>query len=99
MKTKINQIKKILTDLPWVIARHAFLVCLFLFFLVLVLGGFFFYKYSILAQKAEIKFPEKDFLLNEKTYQAVLEVWQENEKKSQESETKECLNPFEARVD
>lgn len=91
---KIEQIKKILGRLPWTIAEHAFSASLLLFFLALIFGGFVFYKYDILAQKAGLEIFKEPFLFKEKTYQEVLRVWQENEKKFEEADFKEYPNPF-----
>lgn len=92
---KIEQIKKILEKLFLVIAEHAFLASLLLFFLALIFGGFLFYKYDILAQKAGPEIFKEPFLFKEKTYQEVLRVWRENEKKFEEADSKKYPNPFE----
>ncbi len=98
MKIDFKQIKKVLAKLPWIIAEHAFLACLFLFVLALIFGGLTFYKYNILAQKAEFETLDQSLLLKEKIYQEILVVWQEQEKRFNEADSKEYPNPFEESV-
>lgn len=98
MKIKINQTRKFLGKLSLTIARHAFLACLFLFLLALVFGTFLFYKYYILAQKAELGLLDRPVLLREKAYQEVLRAWQEHEKRFEEIDFKEYPDPFMAPV-
>ncbi len=94
MRIKIKKTKKFLTKLPLIVAKHAFWACLFLFFLDLLLGGLLFYKYSILAQRAELEDLVEPPLLNEKTYQQVLKVWQEQEQRFLQTDSKEYPDPF-----
>ena len=94
MKIKIRKFKKFLENLPLTIAQHAFLACLLLFLLALIFGGLLFYKYSILAQKTNLEDLSWGFYLEEETYQQVLKVWQEQDRKFQEADFKEYPNPF-----
>lgn len=94
MKIGIKKFKKFLEKLSLSIAQHAFLSCLFLFLLSLISGGFLFYKYSISAQEVKPEALDKSVLLKEEAYQEVLEVWQEQERISQEADFKEYPNPF-----
>ena len=94
MKIGIKKLKKFLEKLSLNTAQHAFLACLFLFFLSLIFGGFLFYKYSILIQKVEPEVLDKSILFKEKIYQEVLEIWQENERIFQEADFKKYPNPF-----
>jgi len=59
-----------------------------------IFGGFIFYKYNILAQKAEPEITEKPLQFKEKTYQDVLKIWQEKEKRFNEADLKEYPDPF-----
>ncbi len=95
MKVDTKQLKKFLAKLPWIIAERAFLVCLFLFVLALILGGFSFYKYNTLAQKIELEALNQSLLLKEEVYQEILAVWREQEKRFSEADSKEYPNPFE----
>lgn len=94
MRIRIKKIKKFLGKLFLTIAEHVFGACLFLFFLALILGGFLFYKYNILTQRAELEVLNQSFLIKEKTYQEVLKVWQEHERRFQEAYLKEYPDPF-----
>lgn len=97
MKIEIQKIKKSLGPLakiPTTLAQHVFLTCLFLFLLSLILGGFLFYKYSILVKRKEPEFPSETLLLKEETHQEVLKIWQEHENKFQEADFKEYPDLF-----
>ncbi len=98
LEIKASQIKKVLAKLPWIIAEHAFLACLFLFVLASIFGGLFFYKYDILAQKIGFEALDQSLLLKEEIYQEVLAIWQEQEKRFSEADSKEYPNPFEESV-
>jgi len=94
IKEKINKLKKSLSKVPLIIAAHAFWACLILFILCLAIGADLFYKYSILAQRAEPESLEQVVFFKENTYQQVLKIWQEREKRFQETDFKEYSNPF-----
>ena len=94
MRRKIKQLKKILTKPPFIISKHAFWTCLVLFILSLAIGANLFYKYNILAQRVEPEGLEQTILFNEKIYQQVLKIWQEREKRFQETDFKEYSNSF-----
>lgn len=94
MKVKINKTRKFLGKLPLIITTHAFWACLILFILSLILGANLFYKYNILAQRAEPESLEQTVLFKEKTYQKVLEIWQEREKRFQQADFKEYPDLF-----
>ncbi|MBU2635263.1 hypothetical protein KJ841_02195 [Patescibacteria group bacterium] len=94
IKERINKTKKFLGKVPLIITMHAFWACLILFILSLAIGANLFYKYSILAQRAEPEGLEQTILFKERTYQKVLEIWQEREKRFQEADFKEYSNPF-----
>ena len=93
-KIETKKIKKFLKGLPRVLAERAFLTFLFLFLMVLIIGGIVFYKYNVLAKKAEPQILEQPFQFQEKTYQSVLKAWQEKEKRFKETDLKEYPNPF-----
>jgi len=94
IKERINKIKKLLSKVPLIITMHAFWTCLILFILSLAIGANLFYRYNILAQRAELESLEQFVLFNEKTYQQVLKIWQENEKRFQETDSKEYADLF-----
>ncbi|MFQ6049567.1 MAG: hypothetical protein ACE5J0_00815 [Candidatus Paceibacterales bacterium] len=93
-KLKPKKIKDFLKKLPRALGERAFLAFLGLFVLSLILGGLAFYKYSVLAKKTELQTTEKPLQFKEKTYQKVLETWQEKEKRFKETDVKEYPDPF-----
>lgn len=94
LKLKFKREKEFLKKLPRILGEQAFLTFLALLFLALIFGGFLFYKYSILAEKAEPEIPEKPLEFQEKTYQEVLKIWQDRQKKFEETEFKIYPDPF-----
>jgi len=94
MSIRIKKAKKFLGKLLWFLAKHAFLTCSVLFFISLVFGALLFYKYNILAQRAETTGLDQFFLLKENIYQEVLRVWQREDEKFQEADFKEYPDPF-----
>ena len=93
IKTKVNELKEFLGKCPLILAKHSFLTCLSLLLLALIFGGFLFYKYGFLAQKAEPELSDS-FLLKKEIHQEVLEIWQEQEKRFSETDSKEYPDPF-----
>ncbi|MCJ7786674.1 hypothetical protein MUP06_00460 [Patescibacteria group bacterium] len=93
-KIKFNKIKIFFKKLPRILGEKAFLAFLFLLFISLILGGIIFYKYSILAEKAEPRIIEKPLQFKEKVYQEILNEWEAREKRFKETELKEYPDPF-----
>lgn len=91
---KLNKIKEFFKKLPMISGKHAFFTFLVFLLLALILGGFVFYKYSILIEKLEPQLLEKPIQFNEKIYQKILKIWEEREKVFKETETKTYSNPF-----
>jgi hypothetical protein len=74
--------KKIVTGIEkvlWVLGLHAFGIILLLIFIDFILGGFIFYKYVFLAEKAEPKITETILKFNDKKYQSVMAELQARE--------------------
>ena len=94
IKERIKKIRTSLSKIPLIITTRAFWACLILFIISLIVGANLFYKYSILAQRAEPESLEQMVFFKEKTYQQVLEIWQEREKRFQETDFKEYSDPF-----
>ena len=67
---------------------------LVLFFLVLILGGLSFYKYSILTQKVEPEIIEQPAQFQENLYQKILKEWQDKEQRFEAATAKKYDNPF-----
>jgi predicted neutral ceramidase superfamily lipid hydrolase len=98
-RIQLNKIREFLKKLPRILAEQAFISFLVLLLLALILGGLIFYKYSILVQKEKLEVPEGPIQFKEKTYQEVLKIWQEREKKFEEANSKQYLNPFDQRME
>lgn len=93
-KLKIKKINNFFQKLPRALGENAFLTFLGLFMIVLILSGVLFYKYNILVKKTELKAAEKQIEFQEKTYQDVLKIWQEREKRFKEAGSKAYPDPF-----
>jgi len=93
-KIKFKKIKDFLKKLPKTLGERAFLTFLGLLLVALIAGFLIFYKYSILAGKETPEISEKPLQFKEVSFQKVLEVWQEKEKRFEAAETKEHLDPF-----
>jgi hypothetical protein len=96
-KKQFKKIKNFLKRVPRIIGKHAFLTSLTLFFIAAILGGMVFYKYSILVEQRKSEFSEKLLYFDEKSFKAVLKIWQERQKNFEQADFKEYSNPF--RVD
>ena len=94
-RIKLNKIKIVFEKTLRELVENSFLTFLGLFLIALILGFILFYQYSILAGKITPESSEKPLSLDEKTYQKVLDKWQERESNFLEAETKEYTNPFE----
>jgi len=89
-----GKIKIFFKKLPRILGEKAFLTFLFLLFISLILGGIIFYKYSILAEKAELRTIEEPLQFEEKIYQKILNEWGTREKIFKEAELKEYPDLF-----
>jgi len=88
------KIKNFFKKLPRALAENAFLTSLVFFFIAVLLGGFLFYKYDILVERAKPESSEKLLYFDEKNFEAVLKVWQDREIRFQEADFKQYSNPF-----
>ena len=94
---KTVEIKNFLKKLPRTLGKNVFIFFLVIVFLELILGGFLFYKYSILAEKTKIEIIEETIQFEEEIFQGVLDEWIEQRKSFNETEIKKYPNPFQAR--
>lgn len=81
LKETSARIKKIF----WVLGLYAFLVILFFIFIDFILGGFIFYKYVFLTEKAEPKITQTILKFNTGAYQNVMREIQAREGGGEES--------------
>ncbi len=93
-KLEVKEIKQSLKKLPRTLGERSFLTFLGFLLIALIFSGFFFYKYSFLAEKGKLEVLEKPLKFNEKVYQEVVKIWQEKEKKFEETNFKEYTDPF-----
>jgi len=93
-KRKIKKIKEVLKRLPKNLCQRAFLTFFGFFLIILILGSFIFYKYSILEEQREPQILKRPAEFDEKKYQRVLDFWEEREEKFKQIEFKEYPNPF-----
>ncbi len=87
-KLKIKNFKTFFKKLPRISGERAFLTFLVFLFLALIFGAFTFYKYGILIGREKPEALEKPLQFQEKTYQNVLKIWQEKEKRFNEADSK-----------
>ncbi len=87
-RIKFNKIKKFLGKLPKILTKRAFLFFLLFLSVFLILGGFLFYKYSILIDRETPEVVEV-IKFNKKLYQEVLEIQQTKQQQFEEANLKE----------
>ena len=93
-KFKIKKVGGFFKKLPRTLGERSFLTFLGLLLIALILGGIIFYQHSFLPEKEKPEVLEKPLKFQEKTSQAVLEIWQEKEKRFEETDLKLYPDPF-----
>ena len=91
---KLSKIKKLLKELPIILGRNAFLSFLVLFAISLIFGGIIFYFNYLLIERIEPEITKAEFKFQSKTYQDVLNVWQEKDGILKKTDSKTYPNPF-----
>ena len=94
MKIKLNKITLSLKKIARVLAENSFVTFLGLFIIALGIGALLFYKYIILVQKTQPQITENPIQFKEKTYEGILQIWEEREKEFQATQSKQYPNPF-----
>ncbi len=97
-KIEINKIKEFFKNLSRSLAEHAFLTFLALFFISLIIGGYLFYQYSILAQKVQPKIIREPIQFKEDLYQKILQEWQIRQERFEKADIKEYPNFFQPKL-
>ncbi len=92
---KLKKIKDFLNKIPRTLGERAFLTFFGFLLIALIAGCLIFYKYSVLAEKETPEISGAHLQFKETTFQKVLEVWQEKEKRFKAADTKEYPDPFE----
>lgn len=91
---RTKKAKKVLSEIPRILAENAFLAFLGMLLMSLFLAGILFYKYSVSVEKAELKAVDQSVGFKMEAYNEVLRVWQEREKRFREAGSKDYSNPF-----
>lgn len=91
---KTKKIKDFFGKLPGILGEHQFIIALILIFFALILGGLSFYKFGVLAERKEPQILEKPLHFNEKAFQEILKIWEDRQKKFEETNLKEYPDPF-----
>ncbi len=87
---QVKKAKKII----WFLGEHTFLTILLSILLGLFLAGIVFYKHSFLAQKEQPQVSKTTIRFKERTYQEVLNYWQQKKERFKEIKEREYQNPF-----
>lgn len=93
-KLIINKVKNFITGSPKMLAEHAFLGFIILFFITALFGEFLFYTYYISIEKTELQSAKKEIEIKEKTRQELLEYWRERDEIFKSADTKQFPNIF-----
>ncbi|MFC1663788.1 hypothetical protein ACFL0A_01545 [Patescibacteria group bacterium] len=91
---KVIATKDFLKKLPKILGTYAFSTFLGFFIFSSILGLIIFYKYGVLAERAEPEVSEEPLQFKEKTYQEVLKIWEDCQKKFEQTESKIYPDPF-----
>ncbi|KPJ55062.1 hypothetical protein AMJ47_02115 [Parcubacteria bacterium DG_72] len=94
MNIEKEKIKEFLLKIFWSTAKHAFFACLSLFVIAFFFGVWLFNKCNIITKTESFEGIQETFLLKHKIYKDVLNNWQEDEKRYEQADYKEYINPF-----
>lgn len=92
MEDKNKNILSHLGKIPVFLARHFIFYFFVVVFSVIFLANLLFYKYYILSQEITPKAEQGRIVINEKSYNDLLKIWEEQDKKFQDSELKNHLD-------
>ena len=90
----MKKIKNFFGTLPRFLVEKSFLTFLFLLAIFLLLSGFVFFKYSVLADKQALKVSDKSLIFESQLYENILQIWQERKEKFETADKKEYQNLF-----
>lgn len=97
MRIKKYNVKKIslfFKKIPRAVADHFFCAVFVFLLIVFAIGGLIFYQYDFSVQNKNIEVSSDTLKFKEDTYQKILVIWSEREKKFNESDSKIYLNIF-----
>ena len=95
-KLKLNKLKKYFVafkKIPRWLGTNVFLSFLISLLIALIIGDLMLYKYSFLIENIEPEIGQR-IGFKEEAYQRVLEAWEQDQKKFEETNTKNYPNPF-----
>ncbi len=98
IEIKPKKIKAVFNKAIWWAAENSFYFSLVLIFLAILCGGLIFYKYAVLAQRAEVKISTKPFQFDEKAYKEIITRWQEREQEFNAADTKNYIDAFNSKA-
>lgn len=93
-KKKLIKTKDFLRKLPLNLARYPFWSCILLFILAIVFGLAVFYKTYFFILKTKPEEFQKSSVIQEQTYESVLDIWEKQEIKTIEADLKNYIDPF-----
>jgi hypothetical protein len=93
-KIKTKNIKDFSKKIPKKLAVYAFLTFLGILLIFSIISVFIFYQNVTLAQRKEIEVSESPLEFDKITYQQILDIWEQKEKKFNELDSEEHLNIF-----
>jgi len=93
-KVKTKNIKDFSKKIPKKLAVYAFLTFLGILLIFSIISVFIFYQNVILAQRKEIEVSESPLGFDKITYQQILDIWEQKEKRFDEVDFEEHLNIF-----
>jgi len=93
-KIKTKKIKQFFKKIPKKLAVYAFLTFLGILLIFLILSAFIFYQNVTLVQRKEIEVSESPLEFDKTTYQQILDIWEQREKRFNELDFEEHLNIF-----
>ncbi|MBU2545432.1 hypothetical protein KKC65_03225 [Patescibacteria group bacterium] len=93
-KIEIKKTERFVRKAPLFIAKHIFEFSLIALFLSLAIGVIVFYKYNILDQRIDLNNLPQTCLLEENSYQRILDVWEENEQMFNQADSRDYRNIF-----
>ncbi|MBU4274406.1 hypothetical protein KKE19_01185 [Patescibacteria group bacterium] len=97
MKDKTKNILSHLGKIPVFLAGHFLFSFFLVIFFVIFLANLLFYKYYILNQEITPKAEQGQVVINEKSHNDLLKIWEEQDEKFQNSDSKNYSDLFKVR--
>jgi len=78
-KEKIKEAVSALKHLPWLVGENAFSFFITIIFIAILISSLFFVRYIVLIDHYYRAPPSQLPILNEKTLESILEIWQQRQ--------------------